>query len=254
MPRAAKSTSQPSISREMLPPTKDRLIVALDVPQADAALSLVERLDGACRWFKVGLELYLAAGEAIVTELRRRGLSVFLDLKFHDIPNTVAAAVRTAERLGVGMLTVHAGGGPAMLRAAAEAAGESAAAPLLLAVTVLTSMDSAELSSIGIEAPPIVQAQRLAKMASACGIHGYVCSAQEAAALRSGLGRQAVLVTPGIRPHGEDTGDQKRVTTPADAIDAGADYLVVGRPITRAADPAAAARAILSEIEAASSL
>jgi orotidine-5'-phosphate decarboxylase len=238
----------------MLPPPEDRLIVALDFPQADAALSLIERLDGACRWFKVGLELYLAAGEAIVTELRRRGLSVFLDLKFHDIPNTVAAAVRAAERLGVGMLTVHAAGGPAMLRAAAEAAGESAAAPLLLAVTVLTSMDSAELSSIGIEAPPAVQAQRLAKMASACGIHGYVCSAQEAAALRSGLGRQAVLVTPGIRPHGEDAGDQKRVTTPADAIDAGADYLVVGRPITRAADPAAAARAILSEIEAAISL
>lgn len=260
MSRSAKSTSQSSIpgqvqppTQEIPPPAKDRLIVALDFPQADAALSLVDQLDGACRWFKVGLELYLAAGEAIVTELRRRGLSVFLDLKFHDIPNTVAAAVRTAERLGAGMLTVHAGGGPAMLRAAAEAAGKSAAPPLLLAVTVLTSMDSSELSSVGIEAQPAVQAKRLATMASACGIRGYVCSAEEAASLRSGLGVRAVLVTPGIRPQGGEAGDQKRVTTPAAAIEAGADYLVVGRPITRAVDPAAAAHAILSEVEAASS-
>lgn len=230
---------------------RERLIVALDFPQADSAIALVDRLEGSCRWFKVGLELYLAGGEAIVSELRRRGFSVFLDLKFHDIPNTVAAAVRSAERLEAGMLTVHAAGGPAMLRAAIEAAGEGAASPVLLAVTVLTSMDAAELRSTGIEAQPVSQAERLARMAASCGIRGFVCSANEAAGLRSCLGPHALLVTPGIRPEGGAAEDQKRVATPRGAIEAGADYLVVGRPITRAADPAAAASAILKEMEAA---
>lgn len=230
---------------------KDRLIVALDFPETGMALSLADRLQGVCRWLKVGLELYLAAGDNVVAELRRRGFSVFLDLKFHDIPNTVRAAVRAAERLGAGMLTVHAAGGPAMLRAAAEAV-ERPGSPILLAVTVLTSMDAAELKSTGVPALPDDQAELLAQMASGCGIHGFVCSAAEAGKLRSRLGGQAVLVTPGIRPSRDAAGDQKRVATPGEAIAAGANYLVVGRPITRAANPALATQTILEEMEAAS--
>ena len=225
----------------------DQLIVALDFPDAHQALALVDRLEGKCRWFKVGLELYLAAGNSIVETLKRRGFSVFLDLKLHDIPNTVAGAVRSVSSLGADMLTVHASGGPAMLTAAAEAAASQPSAPRLLAVTVLTSMDQAQLTAIGVEASPSMQALRLAKTAHAAGIEGLVCSPEEAARMRREL-PHSVLVTPGIRPAGAASGDQKRVATPVAALAAGADYLVVGRPITQAVDPAAATSAILAQM------
>ncbi len=228
------------------------MIVALDFPDAGTALSLVDQLDGAVHWFKIGLELYIAEGNGLVAEVRRRGFSVFLDLKLHDIPNTVAAAVRSASRLGVQMLSVHAGGGPAMLSAAAEAAGETAAGPALLAVTVLTSMDASQLAATGIGASPGEQVERLAGMAMACGMQGLVCSPVEVESLRRQLGKEPLLVIPGIRPAGAETGDQRRVATPRSAIASGASYLVVGRPITRAADPAAAAKGIMAEIESAS--
>ncbi len=227
-----------------------RLIVALDYPDARAALDLVDRLEGATRWFKIGLELYVAEGNSLVAELQRRGSSIFLDLKFHDIPNTVASAVRSVARLGVQMLTLHAAGGPAMLAAAADAAGETG--PTLLAVTVLTSMDDAQLAATGVSGSSAGQVETLARMAYANGVQGFVCSAVEVANLRRQLGSKPLLVIPGIRPEGAASGDQKRVATPGAAITAGASYLVVGRPITRAADPGASARSILAEMQAAS--
>jgi orotidine-5'-phosphate decarboxylase len=226
----------------------DRLIVALDFPDARAAFALVDRLDGAVRWFKVGLELYIAEGNYLVAELQRRGFAVFLDLKLHDIPNTVASAVRAAGRLGVSMLTVHAAGGPEMLAAAAHAADPGLS---LLAVTVLTSMDGDQLEATGVHGSPASQVERLATMASAFGIRGFVCSPVEVANLRKRLGPETLLVIPGIRPEGEASGDQRRIATPAAAMAAGASYLVVGRPITRAAQPGAAARAILEEMQTA---
>jgi orotidine-5'-phosphate decarboxylase len=232
----------------MEPNPDPRLIVALDFPQAAPALHLADRLAGRCRWFKVGLELYLAEGNAIVHQLRQRGFSVFLDIKLYDIPNTVAGAVRSVAKTGAEMLTVHASGGPAMLAAAAEAAGSLPHGPKLLAVTVLTSMDRAQLAATGVADAPADQVLRLAKMAAAAGVSGLVASAEEAGALRARL-PSAVLVIPGIRPAGAAIGDQKRTATPAAALAAGADYLVVGRPITQAADPAAAAAAILEEIQ-----
>lgn len=232
-------------------PSAEQLIVALDFAEAKSALDLVDRLEGATSWFKVGLELYVAAGNALVAELERRGLSIFLDLKFHDIPNTAAAAVRSVARLGVDMLTVHAAGGPAMLTAAAEAA---VGGPALLAVTVLTSMDGAQLEATGVGASVSLQVEKLAGMAMGCGVQGLVCSAAEVGNLRSRLGEKPLLVIPGIRPEGAASGDQRRVATPAAAVASGASYLVVGRPITRAADPGAAARAILAEMQAAASV
>jgi orotidine-5'-phosphate decarboxylase len=233
------------------PPTpsnpKDRLAVALDLPDAAQALELVNSLDGACLWFKVGMELYYAAGNSLVRQLRDRGFNVFLDLKLHDIPNTVAGAIRSATHAGASLLTVHASGGPAMLTAAAEAAS-TPGSPRLLAVTVLTSMDAHELTSVGVTATPAQQVLRLAKLAQAAGIDGMVCSAEEVAALRSEMAPKTILVVPGIRPAGAAVGDQKRIATPAAAISQGASMLVVGRPITQAPDPAAAARAILAEI------
>jgi len=226
----------------------ERVIVALDVPDAGQALALVDRLDGIIQWFKVGLELYLSEGNSIVYSIRSKGRSVFLDLKLHDIPNTVAGAVRSASRAGAQMLTVHAGGGPAMLAAAAEAAASMPAAPKLLAVTVLTSMDPAQLAAVGISTSPAEQVLRLARTGWEAGIRGFVSSPEEVAAMR-GAFPESTLVIPGIRPAGTAFGDQKRVATPAAAIAAGADYLVIGRPITQAADPAAAAAAILAEIE-----
>ena len=230
---------------------KDRLIVALDVPSAAAVRELAAQFRGTCRWVKVGLELYLAAGTAIVEELTTQGFSVFLDLKFHDIPNTVAGAVRSAASMGASLLTVHAAGGPAMLRAAAEAAAATENAPQLLAVTVLTSMDKEQLAAIGIEATAADQVLRLARMAIDSEIRGLVCSPEEVAILRRELGAEPRLVVPGIRPAGAAIGDQKRIATPADAIRAGASQLVVGRPITRAADPTKATQAILDEIASA---
>ena len=224
-----------------------RLIVALDFPSATPALALVDRLSGLCQWYKVGLELYLAEGNAIVRQLRQRGHSVFLDLKLHDIPNTVAGAVRSAASTGAGMLTVHAAGGPAMLQAAAEAAAAQSNPPQLLAVTVLTSMDQAQLAAIGVHASPADQVLRLAETASHSGISGFVSSAEEVSAMRRRF-PAATLVIPGIRPAGAAVGDQKRVATPAAALAAGASYLVIGRPITQAPDPAAAAQSILDEM------
>jgi orotidine-5'-phosphate decarboxylase len=226
---------------------KDRLAVALDFPDARQALALVDSLGGTCRWFKVGMELYYVVGNSFVQNLRDRGFNVFLDLKLHDIPNTVAGAVRSATQAGASLLTVHAGGGPAMLAAAAEAA-TTPGAPRLLAVTVLTSMDAKELISVGISGTPAEQVLRLAKLAKAAGIDGMVCSAEEVGLLRAEIGPQAMLVVPGIRPAGGATEDQRRVATPATAIAQGASMLVVGRPITRATDPAATAQAILNEI------
>jgi orotidine-5'-phosphate decarboxylase len=230
---------------------KDHLIVALDVPSAAQARELAAQLRGTCRWIKVGLELYLAAGAPIIEELAGQGFSVFLDLKFHDIPNTVAGAVRSAASMGASLLTIHAAGGPAMMRAAAESAAAIQNAPQLLAVTVLTSMDREQLSAIGIETTAADQVLRLARMAVESDIRGLVCSPEEVALLRRELGAQPRLVVPGIRPAGAVAGDQKRIATPADAIRAGASQLVVGRPITQAADSAKAARAILDEVASA---
>ena len=246
----ASQNSDPSRNPAARSP-KNRLIVALDVPTAVQARDLARQLSGICRWVKVGLELYLAAGSAIVEELASQGLSVFLDLKFHDIPNTVAGAVRSAASMGASLLTVHAAGGPVMLAAAAEAAASTANSPRLLAVTVLTSMDAAQLAAIGVDASPADQVLRLARMAQASGINGLVCSAEEIRLLRQELGLAMHLVIPGIRPAGSEVGDQKRISTPADAIRAGANALVVGRPITKASNPAQAAEAILKEIASA---
>jgi orotidine-5'-phosphate decarboxylase len=226
---------------------KDQLIVALDFPAAGQALALADELQGVCRWMKVGMELYYAAGNQVIAELRERGFEVFLDLKLYDIPNTVAGAVRSVTESGASLLTVHASGGAAMLRAAAEAARKPGA-PKLLAVTVVTSMDAAELQGVGVPDSPSAQALRLARLAQGAGIDGLVCSAEEVGALREAMGPRATLVVPGIRPAGADVGDQKRVATPADAIARGASMLVVGRPITQADCPRTAAEAILAEM------
>lgn len=228
--------------------SKDHLIVALDYPSATEALRLVDSLEQTCQWFKVGMELYYAAGNQIVEQLRNRGYNVFLDLKLHDIPNTVAAAVRSVTQAGASLLTIHAAGGPVMMTAATEAAS-SPNAPRLLAVTVLTSMDTEQLLSIGVTSSPAQQVARLARLAESSGISGLVCSAEETALLRKQLHPDTLLVVPGIRPAGAAAQDQKRIATPAQAIAAGASTLVIGRPITQAADPAKAAQAILEEIE-----
>jgi orotidine-5'-phosphate decarboxylase len=233
-------------TRNMLTP-KDCLAIALDLPNEHDAMKLVDRLGNTCQWFKVGMELYYSSGNSIVQQLRDRGLSVFLDLKLHDIPNTVAGAVRSATNAGASLLTIHASGGAAMMSAAAEAAS-APGSPRLLAVTVLTSMDASQLAGIGITASPADQVLRLARLAQKSGINGMVCSAEEVALLRNETGPNSLLVIPGIRPTGSAIEDQKRVATPAQAIAHGASMLVVGRPITRAADPAAAAQSILNEI------
>jgi orotidine-5'-phosphate decarboxylase len=222
--------------------------VALDVPDAASALALVGQLEKSCQWFKVGLELFIAAGPAVIEPLVARGHSVFLDLKLHDIPNTVAGAVRSASGMGVKMLTLHAAGGPAMLAAARNALEVIADPPELLAVTVLTSMDQAQINATGLDRSPAEQVELLARMGIDSGIRGFVCSSQEVAGLRSITGPEGVLVVPGIRPAGTANGDQKRVATPAEALGLGASYLVVGRPITQAPDPAEAADAILKEM------
>jgi orotidine-5'-phosphate decarboxylase len=237
-----------AMSLDRIELARQRLIVALDVPDARQAMRLVAELESTCRWFKVGLELFIAAGPAILEPIVSRGYNVFLDLKLHDIPNTVAGAVRSAASLGVRMLTVHAGGGPAMLAAARSALAGVASPPELLAVTVLTSMDAEQLSAVGIECAPSSQVETLAKMGMGAGIRGFVCSPQEVAALRSLTGPEGVLVIPGIRPAGAASGDQKRVAGPAEALRLGASYLVVGRPITQAPKPADAAHGILQEM------
>jgi len=225
----------------------ERLIVALDVPTADDALRLVDRLAGRVSFFKVGSQLFTAAGPEIVRSLVARNLRVFLDLKYHDIPNTVAAAVKSAAGLGVSLLTLHGLGGRAMLEAAASARPEG---PLrLLAVTVLTSHDEASLAQIGLAGALSDSVRRLARLARDAGIDGVVASPLEASLLREACGKGFLIVTPGVRPAGAQAGDQSRLATPAGALSAGADYLVVGRPITDATDPAEAATGIVREME-----
>ena len=226
---------------------RDRLAVALDVPDSHQALELVDRLGDSCSWLKVGIELYYAAGNQLIEALRTRGYRIFLDLKLHDIPNTVAGAVRSVSQTGAELLTVHASGGPAMLEAAAKAA-DVPGAPRLLAVTVLTSMDAHELNAAGIPGLPGAQVIRLATLAKDSGMDGMVCSPEEVAAVREATGPETILVVPGIRPADYPADDQRRIATAAETIARGATLLVVGRPITRAADPAAAARAIVNEI------
>jgi orotidine-5'-phosphate decarboxylase len=240
------AAAAPAMNRVDL--AREKLIVALDVPDAAAATNLVAKLDGICLWLKVGLELFTAAGPAVLEPLLKRGHSVFLDLKFHDIPSTVAGAVRSAASLGAQMLTIHASGGPAMLIAARDALAGRPTPPQLLAVTMLTSIDQAQAQAIGFHQSPSEQALSLARMGLDSGINGFVCSPQEVAAIRALGGPDAVLVVPGIRPAGADLGDQKRVSTPAETLRLGASYLVVGRPITQAADPARAASQILDQM------
>jgi orotidine-5'-phosphate decarboxylase len=241
------SFARPS-STDLAEAARKRLIVALDVPDAASALRLADRLEGSCQWFKVGLELFVATGPAVIEPLIARGYSVFLDLKLYDIPNTVAGAVRSAAALGVKMLTLHAAGGPLMLAAARSALEGIANPPELLAVTVLTSMDQAQVNAVGVDRSPAEQVAVLARMGLEAGMRGFVCSPREVEALRTLTGPKGVLVVPGIRPAGAAIGDQKRIATPADALRQGASFLVVGRPITQAPDPAAAAEAILKEM------
>lgn len=226
-----------------------RIVAALDTQDRAQAAAWARALAGRIGVAKVGLELFAAAGPAAVAAVRESGLPVFLDLKLHDIPNTVAGAVRSAAGLGVAMLTVHAAGGRAMVAAAREAA-ETAGAdrPMILAVTVLTSLTAADLAATGVEDAPASQVLRLARLAIAAGADGLVCSPLEVAPLRAALGRSVPLVVPGIRPVGSRADDQARVTTPEEAVAAGADWLVIGRPITRAPDPAAAADAIAASL------
>jgi len=226
---------------------RQRLIVALDVSTAAAAHKIVAAVGDSALTYKVGMRLYTAVGPQIVRDLVASGRRVFLDLKYHDIPNTVGAAVAEAEKLGVSMLTIHAAGSTRMVRAAVDAA-KVRPELMVLAVTVLTSMDGHDLETIGIRGSVEDSVVRLATIALAQGCQGVVTSAREASTLRAKLGDRFALVTPGVRPAGSGVGDQVRVVTPAEAIASGASHIVVGRPITEAADPAAEARAILSQI------
>jgi orotidine-5'-phosphate decarboxylase len=228
--------------------SESRVIVALDYPEAAPALALAARLDPRLCRVKVGKELYTAAGPALVGKLREAGFEIFLDLKYHDIPNTAAAACAAAADLGVWMVNVHALGGRAMMSAAREALDKRPRRPRLVAVTVLTSMGAAEMKDVGLAGDAEEAVLRLARLAEGCGLDGVVCSPQEAPALRARLGESFLLVTPGVRPATAAKEDQQRVATPRQALAGGADYLVIGRPITRASDPPAALRAILDEI------
>jgi orotidine-5'-phosphate decarboxylase len=231
--------------------TKDRLIVALDVPGATQARQLVQSIGESASTYKIGKQLFTSEGPQLVRDLVASGRKVFLDLKYHDIPNTVAAAVRSAAELRVSMLTVHASGGSKMLKAAVEAGAQSTAKPMILAVTVLTSMSDEDLQEIGVSGTALTQVLRLGALARTAGCGGLVASAKEAGELRRELGEGFAIVTPGVRPAGSATGDQARVLTPRGAIDAGATHLVVGRPIIEDSDPAKAAASIVEEISAA---
>jgi orotidine-5'-phosphate decarboxylase len=228
---------------------KSPIIVALDYTSTNAALSLADQLDPTLCRVKVGKELFTREGPSVVTALQARGFEVFLDLKFHDIPNTVASAVHAAADLGVWMVNVHASGGRRMMTAARERLQQHHYSTLLIAVTVLTSSERGDLAEIGLDVEPIIQVQRLAKLTDECGLHGVVCSAQEATLLRTAHAQPFALVTPGIRPVGSASDDQRRVMTPKQAVDVGVDYMVIGRPITQAANPIAALQAVLTEIQ-----
>jgi orotidine-5'-phosphate decarboxylase len=226
--------------------THTEIMVALDVDTIEEAGKLVAAIGPAVDWYKVGKQLFTRHGPACVRLLKEAGKNVFLDLKFHDIPNTVGQAVRSAAAIGADLTNVHASGGQAMLREAAAAGRE--AGIRVIAVTVLTSLDAEQLRGIGIRDDAATQVLRLARLAQEAGIQGVVCSALEISVLRRALGPDFLLVVPGIRPAGAAHGDQKRVMTPREAMDAGADFLVIGRPITGTPEPAAAAAAILREI------
>jgi orotidine-5'-phosphate decarboxylase len=228
---------------------RDRLIVALDVPSAAQARQVIATLGETVTTYKIGKQLFTAGGPGIVRDLVSSGRKVFLDLKFHDIPNTVAGAVRSAAELGVAMLTVHASGGGKMVRAAVEASAQSAGKPMILAVTVLTSMADSDLQETGVSGNVLTQVLRLGALARSAGCDGLIASAHEAMELRRELGEGFEIVTPGVRPAGATQGDQARVLTPAEAIQTGATRLVVGRPILEASHPATVAREILGEIE-----
>lgn len=228
--------------------SNSRVIVPLDFPDAAQALALCERLSPESCKLKIGKELFTHAGPQLVIHLQDAGYDIFLDLKYHDIPNTVAQACKAAAELGVWMLNVHASGGRNMLEAAKEAIDTASHQPLLIAVTVLTSMSEQDLQEIGVSRPLEEQVMHLAGMTRQAGLDGVVCSAQEAARLQQALGSDFCLVTPGIRPATASSDDQKRIMTPAEAIRAGSHYLVIGRPITRADDPLAALEAINNEV------
>lgn len=223
------------------------IIVALDYANAPEALATARALRGTGCAVKVGKELFTAEGPSILAALRELDLPVFLDLKFHDIPNTVAGACRAAAGLGAWMINVHASGGRDMLSAAREAVGDDPDRPLLIAVTVLTSLDRPRLAELGLDVEPAAQVERLARLTRDCGLDGVVCSPQEIAVVKA-LGRDFLAVTPGVRPPGSAQDDQQRIATPAAAIEAGADYLVIGRPITRAQSPAEAVAAIAASL------
>jgi len=225
-----------------------KIVVALDFAEAKQALAFVDRIDPALCRVKVGKELFTAEGPRLVEQLVGKDFGVFLDLKFHDIPNTVAKACEAAAKLGVWMLNVHASGGRAMMEAARNAVDKSTHHPLLIAVTVLTSMDQAALNEIGVSGELQDQVLRLALLTEQSGLDGVVCSAQEAPMLRSKVAQDFCLVTPGIRPATASKDDQSRIVTPADALRQGSSYLVIGRPITQASDPIQALQAIHAEI------
>lgn len=228
---------------------QDKIIIALDVPDTVGALRLLDSLGEPPALCKIGLELFTAEGPAVVKAVQSRGCGIFLDLKFHDIPNTVAHAVRSAAGLGVAMTTLHAVGGPLMLEAAAKAVAASGNKDLLLlAVTVLTSMDAAQLSSTGISVEPKEQVLRLAGLSKDAGIGGIVCSPLEVTAIRESFGGDLRIVTPGVRPTWAAAGDQKRVMTPSEALAAGSDWLVIGRPITGASNPNEAYAKVVAEL------
>jgi len=221
-----------------------RIIVPLDTPRLEDALALAARLDPKLCRVKIGKELFVAAGPEAVQRVHERGFEVFLDLKFHDIPNTVAGACRSAAKLGVWMMNVHASGGETMLRAAREAVSSVVRPPMLIAVTVLTSLTNDDLERVGYTGSVMENVERLARIARACGLEGVVCSAQEATLVRKATGEDFTLVTPGIRLESDNRDDQARVVTPRDAVRLGANYLVIGRPITGSPDPAATLQSI----------
>lgn len=230
-------------------PDSNRIIVALDYPDRAAALHMAQQLDPALCRVKVGKELFTRCGPSIVEALQQQGFDVFLDLKFHDIPNTTARAVQAAAELGVWMVNVHASGGRRMMEASREALAKvNGAKTLLIAVTVLTSMEQSDLAEIGLDIDPLEQVVRLARLTHASGLDGVVCSAQEVSAIRAAVPGDFALVTPGIRPASAEQGDQRRIMTPAQAITAGSDFLVIGRPITQAESPSTVAAEIRNEV------
>ena len=228
--------------------TRSPIIVALDYPDKASALAMARRLSPELCRVKVGKELFTAAGPSLLEQLSSLGYEIFLDLKFHDIPNTVAGAVRAAANLGVWMVNVHASGGRRMMAAARDGLTGLSSPPLLIAVTVLTSMDAADLAEVGMAIEPTLQVAQLARLSSDAGMDGVVCSARECEMLRNQLGDNFVLVTPGIRPVDASDDDQRRVLTPAQAMASGSNYLVIGRPVTRSDEPGKVLTAIITEL------